>query len=82
VTVALFDAANGQRIDDAVVKARVSTATGSGPEKTLEPITIANSQSYGNYFAMGGAGPYKVTVQVKRTPASNVTEAQFEYAHQ
>ena len=82
VTVALFDTASGQRIDDAAVKARVSTATGSGPEKTLEPITIANSQSYGNYFTMGGAGPYKVTVHVRRTRASNVTEAQFEYAHQ
>ena len=82
VTVALFDTPNGQRIDDAVVTARVSTTTGAGPEKTLEPITIAKSRSYGNYLAMGGAGPYKITVRVRRPSASNVIQAQFEYTHQ
>ena len=82
VTVALFDTPSGQRIEDAVVKSRVATTAGSGPEKTLQPITIANSRSYGNYFAMGGAGPYKVTVQVKRPGAPDVIQAQFEYTHQ
>jgi cytochrome c5 len=80
VTIALFDAPNGKRIDDAMVKARVSTTMGAGPEKTLEPITIANSRSYGSYFTMGSAGPYKITVHVSRPSASNVIEAQFEYA--
>jgi cytochrome c5 len=80
VTVALFEAPNGKRIDDAVVKARVSTTMGAGPEKTLEPITIANSRSYGNYFTMGSMGPYKITVHVSRPSAANVIEAQFEYA--
>ena len=79
VTVALFDAPNGKRIDDAMVKARVSTATGTGPEKTLQPITIANSRSYGNYFTMGSTGPYKIAVSVRRPSASNVIQAQFEY---
>jgi cytochrome c5 len=82
VTVALFDAPSGQRIDDAVVKARVSTTIGAGAEKTLEPMTIANSLSYGNYFVMGGVGPYKITVHVRRPSASNVIQAQFEYTHQ
>ena len=82
VTVAVFGGPNGKRIDDAVVKARVSTTTGAGPEKTLAPITIANSRSYGNYFTMGGAGPYKVTVHVSRPGAPKVIQAQFEYTHQ
>jgi cytochrome c5 len=81
VTIALFEGANGKRIDDAVVKARVSATTGAGPEKTLAPVTIAGSRSYGNYFTMGGTGPYKITVQVKRPGAANVIQAQFEYAH-
>jgi len=80
VTVALFDTAGGQRIEDAAVKARVATAAGAGPEKTLQPITIANSRSYGNYFAMGGTGPYKVTVQVRRAGSSDWVQAQFEYS--
>jgi cytochrome c5 len=79
VTVALFDTASGQRIEDAVVKARVATAAGAGPEKTLEPMTIANSRSYGNYFAMGGTGPYKITVHIRRPGSSDAIQAQFEY---
>ena len=82
VTVALFDTPSGQRIDGAVVKARVSTTGGAGPEKTLEPITIADSRSYGNYFAMGGAGPYKVSVNIRRPGSSDAIQAQFEYTHQ
>ena len=82
VTVSLFDAPNGKRIDDAVVTARVSTAMGAGPEKTLQPITIANSRSYGNYFTMGGTGPYKIAVDVRRPSASNAIQAQFEYTRQ
>jgi cytochrome c5 len=81
VTVALFDTPSGQRIEDAVVKARVATAAGAGPEKTLEPVTIANSRSYGNYFAMGGIGPYKITVHIRRPGSSDAIQAQFEYMH-
>jgi cytochrome c5 len=79
VTVALFDTPSGQRIEDAEVKARVATAAGAGPEKTLEPVTIANSRSYGNYFAMGGTGPYKITVHIRRPGSSDAIQAQFEY---
>jgi cytochrome c5 len=81
VTVALFDSITGQRIDDALVRARVATATGSGAEKTLQPITLADSRSYGNYFAMGGSGPFKVIVQVRRPGSTDAIQAQFQYAH-
>jgi cytochrome c5 len=81
VTIALFDAANGQRITDATVKARVTTATAAGPEKVLEPMTAAASRTYGNYFAMGGGGPYTVNVQIKRPGAADAIHAQFEYDH-
>ena len=82
VTIALFDTSSGQRIDDAAVRAHVTTAAGAGPEKTLLPITIADARSYGNYFAMGGSGPYKITVQIKRAGSSDAIQAQFEYTHQ
>ena len=81
VTIALFDANTGQRISDAVVRARVSTATGAGPEKTLEPVTVTDARTYGNYFAMGGAGPYEITVQIRRPGAPDPIAARFEYAH-
>jgi len=82
VTVALFDANNGQRITDATLRARVSTATGAGPEKVLEPMTIAASRTYGGYFAMAGTGPYTVNVQIRRPGAADAIQAQFEYTHQ
>ncbi len=63
------------------VKARVSTATQGGAEQTLEPVTIASSRTYGNYFAMGGAGPYRITVDIRRPGEPNPLQAQFEYAH-
>ena len=82
VTIALFDANTGQRIAGATVRARVSTATGAGPEKTLEPMTTVALRTYGGYFAMAGAGPYTVNVQIRRPGATNAISAQFEYAHQ
>jgi hypothetical protein len=30
---------------------------------------------------MGGTGPYKITVNIRRPSLSTVTQAQFEYAH-
>jgi len=80
VTIALFDTSSGKRIDDAGVRAHVATAAGAGPEKPLRPITIEDARSYGNYFAMGGTGPYKITVQIKRTGSPDSIQAQFEYS--
>jgi len=82
VTVALFDANTGQRITDATLKARVATATGAGAQKALEPMTVAGSRTYGGYFAMAGAGPYTIDVQIRRPGAADAIKAQFEYAHQ
>jgi cytochrome c5 len=81
VTVALFDANNGQRITDATVRARVSTAKGAGPEKVLEPMTIAGSRTYGSYFAMAGAGTYMINVQIRRPGAPDAIKGKFEYTH-
>ena len=81
VTVSLFDADNGKRIADAVVKARVSTAAGAGPEKTLQANALANAPSYGNYFAMGGAGTFDVALRITRPGKPGVIQTQFAFAH-
>lgn len=82
VTIALFDVNSGKRVPDAAVRARVSTAAASGPEKALEPLTLADSSTYGNYFAMGGAGPFEVTVTFRRPGAPSTGQARFQYARQ
>jgi cytochrome c5 len=79
VTIALFDD-KGKRIADATARARVSTAAGAGPEKTLEPVTVSGARTYGNYFAMGGTGPFEVAVRIRRPGNPDTTEVRFEYS--
>jgi len=81
VTVSLFDADSGKRISDAVVRARVSTAAGAGPEKTLQANAVANAPSYGNYFAMGGAGTFQVALRITRPGKPAAIQTQFAFAH-
>ena len=79
VTIALFDANNGQRITDAVVTARVAGATQASAEKSLKPVTVAGAMTYGDYFPMAGGGTYKVTVHIHRPGLPNVVQAEFQY---
>ena len=79
VTVALFDASTGNRVSDATVRVRVSTADGSGPEKALEPVTGAGAPTYGAYFAMGGAGPFAIAVRIQRPGAAEAVTSAFQY---
>ena len=80
VTIALFDAKNGQRITDASVRARVLGTTEASSEKTLQAVTVANALTYGEYFSMPGAGTYKVSVRISRPGTAKAIEAQFLYA--
>jgi hypothetical protein len=82
VMVALFDANTGERITDATVTGRVFAGKPAGPEKTLGAMDIANSVTYGNYFAMNASGPYKVVVHIYRPKIDHIIEAQFEHKHQ
>jgi cytochrome c5 len=82
VTVALFDANSGQRISDALVRARVTAGDRSGPEKTLEATTIGDSATFGNYFAMAGAARYTIDVRVQRPGVPDAIRAKFNYTHE
>ena len=50
-------------------------------EKTLEPMKVADSMTYGNFFAMQGSGRYKITIHVYRPGLSRVIEAEFDHKH-
>jgi len=82
LTVNLFDANSGQRITDALVMARVLTAAGASPEKKLEPVIVAKSQSYGSYFAMAGASSYTITLHIRRPGVANEIQAKFDFTPQ
>ena len=80
VTIALFDAKNGERITDASVRARILGTTEASSEKTLKAVTVANALTYGDYFPMPGAGTYKISVRISRPGTAKPIEAQFLYA--
>lgn len=82
VTVSLFDAASGKRISGAKVTARVYEIHLAGTQKKLEPMLIADTISYGNYFNMPYANnPYRIRVQIELPGVAGVIETEFEYQH-
>ena len=82
VMVALFDAKTGERINDADVKASVAGVGAKGWPVKLEPMNIANTITYGNYFNMSGYGPFRIDLQIRRLNTTRVIEARFEHKHQ
>lgn len=81
LVVALFDDASGKRISGAGIKARVSEFGLPGQEKKLDPMVIAGTVTYGNYFAMPNPGPYRIHLEIghARTHSIGTIEAEFEY---
>jgi hypothetical protein len=79
VMVALFDARTGDRITDAVVTARISGPGTMQPEKTLDPMAIANAMTYGNYFAMDAPGSYAIAIRIYRPGSGHVIGTQLEH---
>jgi hypothetical protein len=80
VIVALFDASDGKRITHAKVSARVSEIGLAGQEKKLEPMEIARTVTYGNYFKMEGSGPFRISLDIRGPGEADQTTAVFEQA--
>lgn len=79
VVVAVYDSANNERITNATVTAKVSGLGLSGPQKTLEPMKIADTITYGAFFNLT-ADLYTITVTVQR-PGSQPVVLDFKYDH-
>lgn len=82
VMVAVFDNASGQRVTDAVATARVAGLGLVGIEKTLEPMTIADAVTYGNYFDLPGRDLYRIRIEATRPENAGSVQVEFEYDHQ
>jgi cytochrome c5 len=78
VNLSLRDVASGVYIKDAQIEARAANALTGGDAKKLEPMTLAESVSYGNFFRMQGKEPYVITVRVRRPDAAPI-EAKFDF---
>lgn len=79
VMVAVFDAASGARIDDAVVTAQVGEPGMTPVRKRLEPMAIAGAMTYGNYFALSPPGPYRIELHMVRPGAVGPIVTTFTY---
>jgi hypothetical protein len=79
LTVAIFNDSNSERITNAEVIVKVAGSGGSAVQKALESMVIAGKKSYGNYFRMPGAGPYRIEIRIRRPDSPTVTQAIFDW---
>ena len=77
LVVTVLDA-DGQRITDAEVTATVGELGMAGTRRKLETMRINDTVSFGNYFELRGAGPYRIAIEVRR-PGARPVEALFDY---
>ncbi|MBT8764809.1 hypothetical protein [Metapseudomonas boanensis] len=82
VVIALFDEATGKRLPDATVRASVQPLGGATEEKTLEPMEIAGTVTFGNFFRMDADMPYAIHLRIRRSGgASSEVEVTLPYHH-
>ena len=78
IVAAVFDAASGARVSDAVVTADVSGLGLAGNKKKLEPMQIAGTTTYGGFFDLPGFDIYTVKLTVERG-GTGPAVLQFKY---
>jgi len=81
VVVALFDDATGKRIENAEVTGSVMEIGLGAQNKKFDPMKIAGSITYGNYFDMPNKNIYHIKVQIRRPGIEGVIKAQFTHRH-
>ena len=81
VQVALFDKDTLERITDADVTATVREIGLGITEKPLEPFTVANALTYGNYFDMPTKTIYHIDIKVRRPGSQEIVDVKFDFRH-
>lgn len=79
LTVAVYDARSGRRISNAAVTAGIAGDRGPTVRKTLEPMLIAGSPTFGNYVSMRGAGPYRIEIEIRVPGRTKAVTATFTW---
>lgn len=79
VTVSLFDSRTNTPIADAEVQATVAGATTGNQVKTLEPMVLNNTVSFGNYFRLPSKDPYTIAVAIRLPGAPRPVETKFDF---
>lgn len=82
LVVALFDATTDARITDARIRAGVASHFADPvPQTMLEPMEIAGTMSYGNFFQMPGNADWKIRLEIQRPSSTAPVRVDFAYGH-
>jgi hypothetical protein len=82
--VAVFNSANGQRLRNVQVTARIHGTGRNLGTVPLKPMTVNGALTYGGYAKLGGEEDVMILVDIwrpGRTPRTSTTTARFEYVH-
>ena len=80
IVIALFDAKTGARITNAKVTASLSSFGLPAGKKTLEPMLLANTISYGNFFKLSAKGAHQIQIEISGVHPDQTIHATFEHA--
>ena len=81
VVAAVFDAKSGARVTDASVSAQISGLGLAGAKKKLDPMEIAKTISYGEFFDLPGRDLYTIRLTIQRPGQTNPVSLEFKYDH-
>jgi hypothetical protein len=81
IVAAIFDAASDARVSDAAMTAQVSGLGLAGTSKTLQPMQIANTTTYGGFFDLPGADIYTIRLTIRRPGSTRPVVLDFKYDH-
>jgi hypothetical protein len=81
LTVAVFEAESGARVEDAQVEAQITPLGFAPVRRELEPMQIADTVTYGNFFTLRTEGQYRIEVSILRSGAAGPVVAEFTYVH-
>ena len=79
--VAIFNSITGERVTDASVTAKVMQPGFEPPEKPLEPMKIADSITYGNFFDLAKPGIYRIRLSISRLGSARPVMIDLLYDH-
>ena len=79
--VPIFNSGTGERVTDATVTAKITQPGFEPPEKPLEPMKIADTVTYGNFFDLSRPGVYRIRLSVSRTGAARPIMIDLLYDH-
>lgn len=81
LVVALFNQASGERISDANVTVRIAAPGMAGEVKSLQPMEIAGTRTYGTFLTLPGADRYTIALNIQQSGARDSVGLEFVYDH-